>query len=375
MQQNSALPPNSPTIMCDQLVWLVKNSNLNFHLEETPFSLKLDIKKTFVNKWTSASPNFSYVNYPPQADPIPTTVDHKLIASLQKVAELEAQNLTLEKEIKFEKNEKNQLQSKLEKTCNDLEVLKIESDNLNKNLLGQSQKSKAAMEGKNDEIKVLKSVIKKNNDEIGRLQSERKETIKIVKSREKDIHNLETKTENLLQSMKNLKDNNNMLKNENKKLVKTKNQMIRKTSEYDSGKVKSAPCTASTSTEDLKVNPCDLCKSSFSNKGEVKDHIVTPKLDYPCHFCEKEFEEFKGLIMHIKSCHKIPSCSTLNKYEVLHDSENNDVAKVEGFIEMSENLTENEAVSTEKSRTLITADQFKQIVDEVFGKYDWYNKT
>ena len=42
---------NSPGIICDQLLYLVKNSNLNFELHETPFSLNLNLKKSFTHHW------------------------------------------------------------------------------------------------------------------------------------------------------------------------------------------------------------------------------------------------------------------------------------------------------------------------------------
>ena len=36
---------NSPSQNRDQILYLVKNSNLNFELKETPFSLNLQLKK------------------------------------------------------------------------------------------------------------------------------------------------------------------------------------------------------------------------------------------------------------------------------------------------------------------------------------------
>ena len=42
---------NSPSQICDQILYLVKNSNLNFELHETPFSLNLKLKKSFAQHW------------------------------------------------------------------------------------------------------------------------------------------------------------------------------------------------------------------------------------------------------------------------------------------------------------------------------------
>lgn len=52
---NGAFQPafltNCPSTMCDQILYLVKNSCLNFELHETPFSLNLKLKKSFAKFW------------------------------------------------------------------------------------------------------------------------------------------------------------------------------------------------------------------------------------------------------------------------------------------------------------------------------------
>ena len=42
---------NSPSGISEQILWLVKNSGLNFSVQETAFSLNIQLKKTFLNKW------------------------------------------------------------------------------------------------------------------------------------------------------------------------------------------------------------------------------------------------------------------------------------------------------------------------------------
>ena len=46
---------NSPLDRCDQILWLIKHSNLNFCAEETPFSLNVTIRKKFLNRWSSSN--------------------------------------------------------------------------------------------------------------------------------------------------------------------------------------------------------------------------------------------------------------------------------------------------------------------------------
>ena len=53
---------NSPKDICEQVYWLVKNSQLNFSAQETPYSLNLQIKKKFVNIWQSELQNFQSVS-------------------------------------------------------------------------------------------------------------------------------------------------------------------------------------------------------------------------------------------------------------------------------------------------------------------------
>ena len=53
--QQSGLPmffQSDPNTISEQIVWLVKNSKLNFQLQETPYSLTIEIKKRFLNKWS-----------------------------------------------------------------------------------------------------------------------------------------------------------------------------------------------------------------------------------------------------------------------------------------------------------------------------------
>jgi hypothetical protein len=42
---------NSPSHICDQILYLVKNSNLNLELQETPFSLNLNLKTSIAQHW------------------------------------------------------------------------------------------------------------------------------------------------------------------------------------------------------------------------------------------------------------------------------------------------------------------------------------
>ena len=65
IMDNTGLPiflNNSPSDRCDQIFWLIKNSDLNFCAQETPFGLNVQVKKKFVKKWETSQ---SFVNPSP----------------------------------------------------------------------------------------------------------------------------------------------------------------------------------------------------------------------------------------------------------------------------------------------------------------------
>jgi hypothetical protein len=42
---------NTPSVMCEQVLWLINNSGLNFQVRETPFSLDINLKKCYAKLW------------------------------------------------------------------------------------------------------------------------------------------------------------------------------------------------------------------------------------------------------------------------------------------------------------------------------------
>ena len=58
-QGHRGYPPTylneSPSVICEQVLWLIKNSGLNFQVKETPFSLDISLKKKFAHHWDQSS--------------------------------------------------------------------------------------------------------------------------------------------------------------------------------------------------------------------------------------------------------------------------------------------------------------------------------
>jgi hypothetical protein len=70
MPNNPAFLENSPKVIYEQIVLLIKNSNLNFQLKETPFGLYIQLKKRFVQTWPQSNGGyFSQAHAVPQTHP------------------------------------------------------------------------------------------------------------------------------------------------------------------------------------------------------------------------------------------------------------------------------------------------------------------
>ena len=124
----------------------------------------------------------------------------------------------LEKEMVALKSEKSKSDKENDSYRNTIHVLEEKLANAEKVFYEHSSKSKKSATDKLEEIKVLKAVIKNNNDEIAHNKVETKDFNKVFKSKEKEIHNLDTKALNQEQTIASLKESNNKLKKEIKKL-------------------------------------------------------------------------------------------------------------------------------------------------------------
>ena len=79
MRHNPIFLGMTPHMICEQIVWLIKNSNLNFQLRETPFGLNISLRKRFAQKWYHDSDPSVYTPQPSQPHvPPPPHVVHAL---------------------------------------------------------------------------------------------------------------------------------------------------------------------------------------------------------------------------------------------------------------------------------------------------------
>ena len=154
---------HSPQTICDQILWLVKNANLDFQVKETPFSLNLSLKKKFIEHWNTShfhhqqnqglfTPEASYTTAPmfsqtrsspetlqdtgPQNSPQPLDEinNFKDIISDMKIEKevLEKEVVVCELRHKKLVKENKEIQSKHEKVCHELKNIKNENETVSK---------------------------------------------------------------------------------------------------------------------------------------------------------------------------------------------------------------------------------------------------
>ena len=186
------------TTVCMNILEEIRSSNLNFEISETPYSAYISLRKRFVKEF------------------VPNSKSSLLSQSVE--------NETLKKEIaevlaKLEDSETNYTLAQDTIAILETRVQKAESRSFE-----IMKNSKAALDDKNEEIKVLKGVIKKNADETVRLKNENENLSKGSKAQQKEIYNLENKNENQGQTIKNQKESLNILKAEKKKLDRKSNK-------------------------------------------------------------------------------------------------------------------------------------------------------
>ena len=196
----------------DVILNTVKNSNLNFYIQESPFSLLINLRKTFI-KTKNGLPPSSDLTKVEEA----SAVDKKV-----KVEKLEEENISLSdslKDLKAENVETNkvvhELSIKLEeskeetrKALSELNAIKNETRNLEMKLDKKGNENKG-LELKNKELQA----------QINALLNEKNVAAKSMKQRDKELCKLQNKNDNLEEQVRNKKFEINILEDEKKKLV------------------------------------------------------------------------------------------------------------------------------------------------------------
>ena len=237
------MPFNSPHVICEQILWLVKNLKLNFQVKETPFSLSLNLKKRFVQEWNtdqfyhqflkpcSASdvqtqPNFCQTfpksdrqNLPEQPQATQNLHCEELVSQLELLKnssdEVKSEKEDLEKDlVRLDKSHKKlvqdnrELQQKHDKICFDLKTSKGEKELLSKECNKLSVALESCKKDLKDNFNSFDQKINKYKIEIIKLNEFKEEKVaetRRLKKAAKKIRQKEQKEAILKQNRKNKK--------------------------------------------------------------------------------------------------------------------------------------------------------------------------
>ena len=171
---------NSPAIICEQILWLVKNSGLNFSVQETPFGFNLSLKKRFVNKWqnnlngddTNVNVVFLELLKDLESKNIYISeLENSINALNEKLAKCnEVKNTDVSDKLKLCSEEKRSLQIKHDKICADNKILKQDKDTLNKELNSASVALKSSRKDTKDAAHRYEKKVEALEDKINVLE-------------------------------------------------------------------------------------------------------------------------------------------------------------------------------------------------------------
>ena len=177
---------------CENVLLALKSSNLNFLIQESPYSVYITVRKRFIK------------NSPQK---IPTS------ASYETNNALEVENAVLKKELEA----KNTRCKDVEK---EIELLEVDVKKLNKAVANVTQVKNET----ENELKVISNLHKNVSNELQKTKNELKVLSKNIKSNEKEIYNLTNKNENLQETLGRIKVDNATLKKEKKTFEKKRNK-------------------------------------------------------------------------------------------------------------------------------------------------------
>ena len=235
---------------CSKVLNALKGSQLDFFLQETPYSVYLTIRKKYVKNFKPASDNNHDAN-------------DKMIEDLTQENE-KLRNVVSEMSLACEKNKKEVLilEKRLEKAEEDM-FKQFEEE--------KKQKSKLT-----DEINLLKSIKKKDNDSISCLTKDLKSIQKTLTNTEKKNENLRDKADNLHVSKCDLEREKGKLLSE----VKIMKKKVKHIEEQNNNNNKilenisssSSICCSNTSSQTTKPFKCLICGKLCMDSIDLKKH-------------------------------------------------------------------------------------------------------
>ena len=167
----------NPALICQQLLSQLRLSNLNFLLSETPYSAQIILRKRFVKE--CLGPEAAFLLAPDQIDN-----KNEVINLREEIVNLKKELEALEIARNVEKDKEKILEEKI--------------GNIEAEALKAYKKQEA-------EISTMKNLNRNLNTEIDKLKSEMSSKIKSCKQKDKEVHRLENKCDNLASNLKQTK--------------------------------------------------------------------------------------------------------------------------------------------------------------------------
>ena len=201
----------SPQDSCENILQVLKCSNLHFVLQETPHSVYITLRKRFLNNsFPSPTPNQKTLEKLARLEFLAQTVSEENVKLEEDLAAKDAKIDALEKDNGSLQTENNSLNAEVNQSR---EII----SNMT-NLICE----------KENEIKTSKDIAKNLQSELQNIKNNLKGTSKNIKVLEKENHNLKSKNENLSENLGRSKSEFASLLAEKKKLEKIKSKLERK---------------------------------------------------------------------------------------------------------------------------------------------------
>ena len=243
---------------CEIVMDSVRDSSLNYSMRETPFSLYLTIRKTFVKS--------------------SSTLDQNSSVSLQNFASTAQDNFTeikdLESKLRAAEESQSRLKNLYEQAVEDSEATHAQVKELEKLLedvtrkvnLESVNKMESEMKIKDCFIEKLKVENENVENDLQSAEKNWKELKKLIKMKEKEVHDL--RKENKLVT-ENLDIVSNELKNITNQVNKEKKVEAKKLKRIENKEF----------IETLKAKPepfaCSSCDLILESLGKLKQHVIS----------------------------------------------------------------------------------------------------
>jgi chromosome segregation ATPase len=257
------------SLALNKIIYEVRSSQLNFSLQETPFSLSISLRKTPI-----------HYHRPAQVQQVQLDAGLDVLSESEK--ELEIENAFLKSEIHKVQKENSSLKVDLEQMKAD----RNSSDQAKNDRQTRINKISKTLDERNSEITLLLKSTEKLNEEKEGFKDELAKVTKIVKEKEKEIYSLESKFETLSSNLIQSKEDLNKLRKDISKERKVKN----KAKTVDNFVEKNSNISSSIKSSNMPLHNCSSL-ATVSTSTNLSSLSTMPALAAPNSSKEESWNE------------------------------------------------------------------------------------